>query len=336
MKECEWAPPPARRRREQGRVGRGGVWEASDIVFRALFHISLCARAHANVPPPPRASPDSTPTRMSSSPGPVHRNDVVGAAGLLEENRALSRLEARLALELAVEARFPRLIHKRPVYGGLPIGAHMTRGTARARGAGRRGRGGGGGGGEERANGRGREGERALTRSPVPRGAGPAGGRGGAHRPRRLGVPVPDTILSMIAGAGAPCGAGRAHPAARCLPPNKKTRPWGGAPLHTSAPTRRPRPRRSRLSQTLSPDPDPAHRLLHAAPGRPALRRIPTGAWRRARAAAEGRTRPPNAFSFPGPPPPHLLLLSSSSQTPTLPTSSRSSPTSSGTASRTP
>lgn len=40
----------------------------------------------------------------------------------LESNRAMSRLEARLALELALEARFPRLIQKKPIYAGVPIG----------------------------------------------------------------------------------------------------------------------------------------------------------------------------------------------------------------------
>ena len=34
-----------------------------------------------------------------------------------------SRLEARLALELALEARYPRLILKKPVCSGQPVGA---------------------------------------------------------------------------------------------------------------------------------------------------------------------------------------------------------------------
>ncbi len=43
-------------------------------------------------------------------------------AGDLTGNYAASRLEMRLLLELAIEARFPRLIPKKPLYGGLPIG----------------------------------------------------------------------------------------------------------------------------------------------------------------------------------------------------------------------
>ena len=36
---------------------------------------------------------------------------------------AASRLECRLALELALEARYPRLILKKPVCCALPVGA---------------------------------------------------------------------------------------------------------------------------------------------------------------------------------------------------------------------
>ena len=36
---------------------------------------------------------------------------------------AASRLECRLHLELALEARFPRLICKKPVCSGQPVGA---------------------------------------------------------------------------------------------------------------------------------------------------------------------------------------------------------------------
>jgi hypothetical protein len=34
----------------------------------------------------------------------------------------MSRLEARTFLELAVDARFPKLILKKPIYGGQPLG----------------------------------------------------------------------------------------------------------------------------------------------------------------------------------------------------------------------
>lgn len=45
----------------------------------------------------------------------------------LAANRALSRLEARLALEAAVERRFPRTIQRKPVIGGVPLGACAAR-----------------------------------------------------------------------------------------------------------------------------------------------------------------------------------------------------------------
>ena len=44
----------------------------------------------------------------------------------IELSRSMSRFEARLALELALEARFPRLIQKKPLHGGLPIGARLA------------------------------------------------------------------------------------------------------------------------------------------------------------------------------------------------------------------
>jgi hypothetical protein len=49
-------------------------------------------------------------------------NTMNAIAGDLTGNHAASRLEMRLLLELAIEARFPRLIPKKPLYGGLPIG----------------------------------------------------------------------------------------------------------------------------------------------------------------------------------------------------------------------
>ncbi len=45
---------------------------------------------------------------------------------------ALSRLVARLALELAVEARFPRIIAKKPVFQAVMIGAESAAPRARA------------------------------------------------------------------------------------------------------------------------------------------------------------------------------------------------------------
>ncbi len=55
----------------------------------------------------------------ASGPGPAAagERDVSG-------NNCMSRLEARMALELAIEARFPRLIPKKPLYAGSPIGAN--------------------------------------------------------------------------------------------------------------------------------------------------------------------------------------------------------------------
>lgn len=40
----------------------------------------------------------------------------------LTANRAMSRLEARLALELAVERRYPRVISRKPIFAGAPLG----------------------------------------------------------------------------------------------------------------------------------------------------------------------------------------------------------------------
>jgi hypothetical protein len=59
----------------------------------------------------------------SSTTAPIHNNSDIGPAGVIEENRSLSRFEARLLLETAVEARFPRLIQRKPLYGGVPVGA---------------------------------------------------------------------------------------------------------------------------------------------------------------------------------------------------------------------
>lgn len=41
--------------------------------------------------------------------------------GTLASNRSLSRLEARLALELAVERRYPRVLPRKPVLAGSPL-----------------------------------------------------------------------------------------------------------------------------------------------------------------------------------------------------------------------
>ena len=48
-------------------------------------------------------------------------------AHVLAQNTAMTRLEARLALEGAVEARVPRLIAKKPSIAGQPIGADSPR-----------------------------------------------------------------------------------------------------------------------------------------------------------------------------------------------------------------
>ncbi len=58
----------------------------------------------------------------SSAPSADERPPSPTGVGDLPSNRSMSRLEARLILEAAVEARFPRLIQRKPVYGGLPIG----------------------------------------------------------------------------------------------------------------------------------------------------------------------------------------------------------------------
>lgn len=44
-------------------------------------------------------------------------------ASVLAQNVAMSRFEARLALEGAIEARVPRLLAKKPSIAGQPIGA---------------------------------------------------------------------------------------------------------------------------------------------------------------------------------------------------------------------
>ncbi len=61
---------------------------------------------------------------LSTALAPAGASDSVLEA--LPTNRVMSRLEARLALELAVEARYPRLINKKPIYGGVPIGARPS------------------------------------------------------------------------------------------------------------------------------------------------------------------------------------------------------------------
>ena len=40
----------------------------------------------------------------------------------MASNTAMSRLEARLALEGAAEARYPRLVLRKPVLAGMPLG----------------------------------------------------------------------------------------------------------------------------------------------------------------------------------------------------------------------
>ena len=50
----------------------------------------------------------------------------------LNANSVLSRLECRLALEGAMEARLPRLIGKKPLLAGMPLGKRWGLGRGKA------------------------------------------------------------------------------------------------------------------------------------------------------------------------------------------------------------
>lgn len=89
--------------------------------------------AQAGCGTPPRGPPPTACFAVAAASSPPRPMETEGRSQGPPPQGQISRLEARLVLEAALEARFPRLCVKKPIIGGNTLGARVA-GRKRQRG----------------------------------------------------------------------------------------------------------------------------------------------------------------------------------------------------------